>query len=258
MIDRRTFLTAAPFVFGLDRLPLQAQDPASPAWYTAALERMKATRRLGVVLVVDPADPALGVRLADCLQSGSAGEILGQAVLITMIAPLARRHVLQGDEAVNRILLDPEGRRLAADRVAPEAFANPVNFGLSFRPFVEGVDGARLRERAVETPELRELLANLDAEDARTRQAAEAELVRLTDRHYPWLLWTSRQPGSAERRGRIQRALQGWTDAGRRLPFGAELRMQPQVQIPAGDPCPTCGLGAVTEADARFLRFLER
>ena len=258
MIDRRTFLSAAPFVFGLDRLAVQAQETAIPDWFKAALHRMKDTRRLGVVLVVDPADPNLGLRLADCLQSPNAAELLGQAVLITMIRPLARLHVLQGDEAVNRILLDPDGRRLAADRVAPGAFADPIQFALSFRPFVEGVDGARLRERAVETPELRDLLANLDAEDARTRQAAAAELVRMTDRHYPFLLWTSRQPGSPERRGRIQHALAGWADDKRRLPFGAEARQPLQMQVPAGDPCPTCGLGAVIESSARFLRFLER
>ena len=250
MIDRRSFL-AVPLVFGLDRLPLQAQDPAMPGWYDKALALMKANRRLGLVIVVDPSDRKIGENLAKVLELRTARDIHGQAVVITMIAPLARRLVLQGEETFNRILLDPDGRRLAADRVGPDAFATADDFLLSFRPFVEGVDGARLRERAVETPELRALLADLDAEDPEARQRAAAHVGERAGRHYPWLLWTSRQPGSPERRARINDGLRQWAEAQRTLPFGAT------VDRSNADPCPPCGRVVMAPNARTFLRFLE-
>ena len=267
MIDRRTFL-ATPLVFGLREL--LAQEPAAgPAWWTAALRRMKETGRCGVVLVA-PAGPD-GLRFAADLAALLPGEdamirrLLGEAVFVVLDPVLARR-VLREGEKFNRVLLAPDGSRIAADVVPPPAFVRPMFFVGSFRPFIEGKDGARLAERAVALEaavpgEMLRAIESLSNGSPAVREQAAAELARRADRFYPWLLRRMLSETDVDVRGRLALVLDRVVLAadprvsGPALPYGVR-RVMAEFPINDGQGCGPCGLVISTAPARDFLECL--
>lgn len=268
MMHRRAFL-ATPLVFGLREL--LAQDPASaPAWWAAALRRMKDTGRCGVVLAAPAGRDGVrfGTELAALLpaEDPALRRLLGEAVFVVLSPALARRLVLRDGETFNRLLLAPDGSRLAADVVAPQVFARPMFFVGSFRPFVEGSDGARLAERAaaqeasVPTEALR-AIGSLASASPAIREQAAADLARQADRCYPWLLQRLLSESDVDLRGRLALVLDRVVlsadprVAGPALPYGVK-RVVAEASFPEGGNCAACGL-VVASAPARdFLECL--
>jgi hypothetical protein len=271
MIDRRTFL-AAPLVFGLRDLLAQQPRDDRPAWWSAALDRMKATGRGGVVLVAPPAPvrPLFGERLAALVPGPDPAvrRLFGQAVFIVLDPALARILVRGEGETCNRILLAPDGRRLAADQVPLQAFARPELFAASFRPFVEGPDGARLAERATALePSLpddaKRALEGLRSDAPAAREAAAAELLRRADGFYPLLLHRARAEADVDVRARLAQILDRVVVqadprlAGPALPYGVQ-RIAAEPELPRGAGCGPCGLVVVSAPSRDFLECLLR
>ncbi len=298
-MDRRTFL-ATPLVFGLEDLLAQDPVPGRPEWFDEALRRMKETGRLGVVIVVpelaqakpDPRYKDLGelneiilrqAREAPRRRIGTAlwilanrphpeaHAILCEAVFVCMTPELADSSVRIKGDARNRILLAPDGSRVASDAVTTETFEDPAKFAASFGAFLRSEGKARIRERS-ETLEkslpdpLRTALARLDDEDAAAREAAVAALAKEVERLVPCLFWHG-MSGSAERRGRAKDLLRRpWRSApedrpGPKLPYGAVL---PRFVLSCSDwveeteVVVMCGLAAVVGDSPKFLRFLAK
>jgi hypothetical protein len=268
-LKRRTFL-ATPLVFGLR--DLLAQESSKPEWFQAALQRMKETGRLGVVLVApDGREPQR--RLGSALwilaneEHPEAHELFGEAVFVCVTADLAGRTVKGSG---NRVLLDPDGKRIAQDTVEPELFEDPRRFVGSFRPFLRGESNERLRERAEAIEkglpdEVRAALRNLDAEDPAEREKAAKVAGRSADRMVPYLTWISLTAASLERRGRAKDLLRRQFEAapedkpGARLPYGTTLPrfVGSCAGLRAEDEgVPKCGLSEAPIRARKFIRFL--
>jgi hypothetical protein len=269
MIDRRAFL-ATPLVFGLR--DLFAQSGSDPAWYDAALRRMKATGRSGVVLVAPAGRErrAFGEHFAALLPSSEPGvrRLLGEAVFIVLDPALAKGRVLRDGETFNRILLAPDGSRTAADRVPVAAFARPESFVASFRPFVEGVDGERLAERAKALEatfpdDAKRAIETLADPDPGTREKAAALLSEHADGFYPVILKRMREEGDLDARGRLAQVLDRVVlranplVSGPALPYGVK-RIVAEAEVPRGGGCGPCGLVVVSAPSRDFLECLLR
>lgn len=248
-MDRRTFL-ATPLVFLLDG----GKDALD-----AAIARMKATGRPGVVLAVPEEERfRLGQRLwaLTWLESDvEAQELFAQAVF-TVLTPEAARARFKGVDATH-VLLSPEGEVQVSDRAAWDVFASAELFGASFRPFLHGEAGERLaaRGRALEaafTPEEKAAAGKLDVDSLDERLAARATLAPRMERLAPWAGWVARS-GTSERRRK-----QG------RLLLSSYYAALPDVaKVPYGcrgpeyySPCPTCGLARIDARQRMFLRIL--
>ncbi len=264
MMDRRTFLAraaAAPVVFGL----AEAQD-AAPEWIGRAVDRMKETGRWGIAIVI-PAAPPERLRLRHALWAltafeevdGEAHELFSQAVFLALSPELARSRFGVKHDA-NRILLSPEGRVLAADRVEPKVYESGASFAASFRPFLHGNDGERLAERgraiqAALPPHLRQAAARLGSESAEERAGGAVVLVREIEKLTPYLAWLRRSGGNERQRRHAGLLLSSY--------FGSLDPRAPGSRLPYGctgphhhSPCPYCGQGAIPPRTRMFLHFL--
>lgn len=250
MMDRRTFL-AMPLVFLTE--DVGALD--------AALARMKATGRFGVVLIVPATERfRLGQRLwaLTALESEvEAHELFAQAVFTVLTPELAKGRF--GGVEASRLLLSPDGKLLSWDRPAWEVYANAAAFAASFRPFLHGERGERLAERgkaldATLTPELRDAAGKLDAETLDERLAAREALGPHLEKLAPWAAWVASEGPEARRRA-ARLLLSTYYAA---LPANA-----PGAKVPYGcrgpehwDPCPTCGMARINERERMFVRVL--
>jgi hypothetical protein len=211
VIDRRGFLLQAAALPFLDAL----QDTVD-----AALARARETGRWVVVLVA-PADRLgrrrFGEQLWGLTRVEREIDLLSQAVFAVV------KHGRYLD--VDRVLLHPDGRRLAADQVKPEVYASAKAFIASFTPFIHGGKGERLEERG------------------RATEAAQGT---------PWLAWRAGL-GEVDARRRLREHTQALPDGspGARLPYGCAEAAE------WIDPCETCGMAEVDEVARRFLRILE-
>src|SRR5688572_24506778 len=208
-MNRRAFLSVAagaPLVFGLREL--LAQDPA-PDFIDSALKRMKATRRFGVFLVIPEAEAArktLGQGLVDRLPTGSkagnSGFELFCAHVFVCVSPdqAAKRGLgakVDGPmPGILRMLVNPEGKQVAADRITLDVFEDSAKFIQSFGAFIHGKDGDRLRDHAREiektlSGDLKKAAEHLSGEPADATKALET-LVAAADSIAPWLLQLSR------------------------------------------------------------------
>src|SRR5262245_32020321 len=151
-LDRRTFLksvAAAPCIFGLRQLLAQEPD-ARPAWFKQALARMKERKLHGVVIVAPAAEPEqleLGRRLWDLLDGDfpEVHELFLTGVFVVMTPALAEASgVRKAGEKEDRFILEPEGKRVAADTRDAKAFDTPAGFVASFAPALYGESGERL------------------------------------------------------------------------------------------------------------------
>lgn len=264
-MDRRTFL-AAPLVFGLREL--LAQDAkGEPDWYRKARERMARTNRYGVVLVVPDSQPEreqLGNALQTLLESPSEGlrELFCEAVFVCVTGEVARACLREPGERHNRYLLDPAGKRLAADTLDPAVALDWQKFLKSFLPLVHGERGERLRDRAAAIREkldagVKKALARLDAETVEERDEAAALVQKHAETILPLLVETRVTTRNEEVRARCRAILQKHFDSaavpGPRLPYGTRLE-EPVVK----DNCPACGLVVVRSEPRKLLRFLTK
>lgn len=272
-MDRRTFL-ATPLVFGLEDLLAQDEkDPKVAEWWPAALKRMKETDRCGVVLVAPDEERArqqVGLALHRILTDdpAAAHQLFVEAVFVCLTPALADGRVRKAGGKENRILLAPDGKRVAADTMAwPGVRKDGATVGSlqetveSLRTFLHGEKDERLAEHAARVekrlPEAaRTAIASLDAEDFEERAKATTVLAKHAADLVPFLVLLSTRDASLERRWRAGAAVKQVFQAadprspGPRLPFGCAQHRE------HFDPCPGCGLGSAPEGTRYFLRFL--
>lgn len=290
-MDRRAFLAVvagSPLVFGLR--DLFAQDSArAPEWYRAALARMKERKLHGVVIIapgrVEPDQLDLGRRLRELLEGDSfeAHEVFLGGVFIVMVPALAEGCGLRkADERVDRILLDPEGRKIAAEAGDPKAFESAEAFATSFGGFLHGPAAERLKSRseallAAAPDEILGALRDLGAESLETRERASGILRAREPEYQPLLAWTRRNSPDPEVRARLKSILEQVysnarkKDFGPRLPYGTRSPLFVEgcgglIEVPSdvkeGDETNVvvdCGMGRIDGPKIRtFLRFLTK
>lgn len=272
-MDRRTFL-AAPLVFGLrDLMAQEPKDPAVADWWPEALKAMKETDRYGVVLIVpneERARQTAGLVLHQIAAEDVAGahQLFAGAVFVCMTPAVADGRVGKPGERGNRILLSPDGTRVARDEMAWPAVskagvadATLENVVASLRTFLHGEKGERLAEHAARiekglTEEVRLAIRTLDTEDLQERSKASAVVAKNAAGIVPYLLRVAATDESLERRWRagaaVRQLFQGADAAvpGPKLPYGCSGRRE------HFDPCPECGLARAPGPARYFLRFL--
>src|SRR5688572_21063721 len=215
-MNRRTFLrvaAAAPCVFGLREL--LAQDPdVRPAWFKLALARMKERKLYGVVVLAPSADPAqkkFGEAIWELLEekNPAAHELFLTSVFI-FLTPAAAEScgVLKAGEEVDRLLLDPDGGRVAGDRFDPKSVHAEKDFVSSFTPFVHGEEGARLKARALEPSAsapaaVLTAIQDLAHEELARREAASGALKEKAADFVPLYAWTRRTSSDPEVTSRL-------------------------------------------------------
>jgi len=288
-VDRRAFLSivaGSPLIFGLREL--LAQDPApdaAPDWLKAALKRMKETRRFGVVIVVPPGQEAqsrLGSALVARLPQtlGTAYEDLEIFVgnVFICVSDEKARKFHEGKvagEGLLRILLEPDGSKVVADRVDVGVFEDPSKFRESFRKFVGGDDGSRLRDvaRSIEKSLPEDIRKAIEVISSPPRQveteAASKDLRKAMDlvkgrmdSIATWLVNLSllKENEKTFLKMRLNSIFweyyleQSTGDPAPCLPFGVKVET-----LPEEDPCPPCGRMAAAPGKARkFLSFFEK
>lgn len=272
-MDRRAFL-ATPLVFGLEDLFAQEEkDPKVADWWPAALKAMKVTDRCAVVLVVpqqEHARHAAGLVLNRILADdpAAAHQLFAEAVFVCMVPALADGLVRTAGETENRILLAPDGKRVAADTMGWPAVqkdgatvGNLAELVEGLRKFLHGEKGERLAEQAARVEKrlpdvLRDAIRELDHEDFEVRSKATAFVAKHAGDMIPYLLKLASTESSIERRWRAGAAV--------KKHFHAANPAAPGIRLPYGcaperehfDPCPNCGLGFAPGGSRYFLRFL--
>lgn len=302
-MNRRMFLTqtaALPVIFGLRRLLAQDSAPAAPDWHRAALRRMKETGRNGVVLVIpDPerdelvsekVDGAQGVRIRRVTEEAArrrlgttlwalahedfpaAHLLFTECVFVCLSSEEADRLVRRPGDARNRFLLDPDGRVLDAGRVDGAVLDDPEKFVASFAAFARGAGNERIRERAEAIgrtlgEDVRKAVAQLGADAAEDRMAAQTFLLGKADGLAPYLAHQAIVAPDVETRGRMGDILVKHyasvreSAPGPKLPFGTEL---PEFADGCGglrlkgEEAAECGLGRAPARSRRFILFLQR
>jgi hypothetical protein len=261
MIHRRDFLRlagATPLIFGLDDL-FTPQDGA-PAWYDAALKRMKETRRYGVVLVV-PAAEEERATVAEALEAllttdnDDIREVLGEMVFVCMTPEVAAKTVKSGKDT--RILLAPDGKRVEGDTVALADLA-PEKFAASFCGLLHGKDNLRLKAAAEGIREtapdsVKKALANLGSESIDVRDEARGALEAKADTIFPLLVWARLSTTAEDVRGGIRTIIRHVMKEPS-LPYGTEAKMAKVSE----DSCPSCGMARAPIKLNRVLTFLTK
>jgi len=288
-MDRRTFLkaaAAAPCIFGLRELFAQEADKGSE-WYRQALARMKERKLHGVVVIAPEPEAdqlALGRQLWDLLDGDfpEAHELFLTGVFVVMTPALAESSgVRKADDKADRILLDPDGKRIAADTRDPNAFETAERFVKAFGPFLHGDAGERLKPRADELlasapADVVTRLRDLAAEDIETRERATGTLAAWAEKFVPLYVWKRRTATDPEVRARLLAIIErNYLAApkdkpGARLPFGTRVPIFAGAgcgglrEVIEGDKEDTgrmvaCGMARVEEPKIRmFLRFLAK
>ncbi len=292
-MNRREFLAAAPMVFGLRELlaPLAAaacgrQDNVKPpAWFTSALARMKQTSRPGLILVA-PADEKerrnFGEQLYALVESKDADvrEVLLEAVVVCLTPQLAARLVppavreaaadgrVEGGEGT-RVMLDSDGKRLAADSPGASAFEKPADFVASCRSLLHGPKGERLKDvvacvqKALPARDREEIAAALEAADVEERAGDDslATLKTRADAIVPWLVQARLTAVFDAGRRRLRSVIEGVVPQGA-LPFGVSV---PRFRSGCGgisecdeerDVAVKCGMAAAPEHSRKFVKIL--
>ena len=289
-MDRRTFLSAllaAPCVSFAGRFSFCQEADKGPEWYRAALRSMTERRSPGIVLVgpialEDQSTLGLGLWAAVDGKCTDAHEIFLTSAFICLTPDLAAQVGLRKpDEKANRILIDGDGRRLAADLVPLDVFAKPETFAVSFDAFLHGADLARLKERAARArkslpEEARLAIELLDSENVESRDRAVGTLQKLSPDFFCVFALEHRTTASAEVRGRLKSILESQYQAAAtdkvdgRLPYGTRLPEFKEGscggvrEIP--DPAPEdggemirCGMARISDPDVKkLLRFLTK
>ncbi len=273
-MDRRAFLqgmAASPLILGLPEL--FAQDEKRPAWLTAALKRMKETRRCALVIVA-PAEQearvALGEQLLALVESKDASlrALAAECVVVCLRRDLSAKTFGEIDEKENAIVLDADAKRVTTGTITKEALEKPETAVAAASLLLHGSDGARLKaavEKVRAGLEDADAVAKaIDAADCEEAPPAEAmaTLRRRADRIAPWLAFATLDAVYKPARERYRALLIELADraepdkaSGLRLPYGAKLQGSAKP-LPKGDPCPACGMAIVEPESKRFIDFL--
>ena len=288
-MDRRTFLSVvagSPLVFGLRELLAQEPSPApdaTPDWLKTALQRMKKTRRFGVVIVV-PAGKEVRTRLGNALvarlprdieSSPEDVETFVANVFVCLDEARAQRLTDGKLDGVTRILLDPEGREVEGDQVDLAVYEDASKFRESFRRFVDGGDGSRLRNHAKEIEKsipadihkAIEVISRpprrMETEEAIEELQEAMALVRIrADSIAPWLTHLSRLKENEKTFLQTRLRTIAWdlylkasaVQPATCLPYGVKFEA-----LPLEDPCPPCGRSSIPTGPAlKFLSFLDK
>lgn len=268
-MNRRMFLGQAavgvPVVFGLAALRGQGEKAEDPDWWPDALAWMKATGRWGLVIVTPPpADQfqwgqSLWAMTAFPDEDVDAHEVFSEAVVMVAGSEFVRKKfALEG--RVDRVLLTPEGRRLAWDQFDRTVIRETGRFAESFRTFIHGPKNERLKERAsaIEaglSDEVKRAVKALESESVDDRTSAAALLAGNVEGLTPYLAWLEHESGGPRQRRAARELLSGYftslkeKEAGSKLPYGCS---GPHPH----DSCPSCGLGRRPPRSTKFLRFL--
>lgn len=283
-ISRRVVLggiVAAPAVFGLRYLLGQekAEAPAGePEWLGQALRRMRETGRWGVVIVAPPDEDArrgLGAGLYALTELDDedveAHDLFCQAVFVVLSGPQARSHFPKVPGA-DRILLGPGGNPIAWDTAGFEVYADSAKFTGSFRPFIHGPEGSRLKERAKAIEEalpeaLKKAARELGADSVEERSRAAVLLTRDVEKITPYLGYLQREGATEEVRSQAKLLLRRYfatlpgESFGNRLPYGCYLRKfvgSCSCYVPEDELTMQCGLGRVSKRSRKFVSFLAK
>jgi hypothetical protein len=266
--NRRTFLgqaAAVPLVFGLADPITQDSKDEEPKWFPAALARMKETGRWGLGIVLQPDlnrfwwGQGLWALTAFPDEDVDAHEIFCESVVMILTPEFVRKKFSQ-DVKVHRILLSPDGKRIASDEVDPMLVRDSTRFAESFREFLHGPKNERLIERAKAIDaglpdELKRTAQKLNSESVDERTLAAAALARKAETLTPYLAWLEHVGEGARQRRAARNFLSSYfaslqTDAaGSKLPFGCT---GPHHY----DPCPSCGMGRRPLRSSMMLKFL--
>jgi hypothetical protein len=287
-MNRRAFLkaaAAAPCVFGLRDLFAQEAD-VRPAWFKQALGLMKERKLHGVVVVVpgdDPAQKRVGTRLWSYIEGEfpKVHELFLTSVFIFLTPAAAEAcGVRKANEDATRFLLDPEGKRVAADAPALKSFSIEEEFLASYDPFIHGEHQERLKDLGLDprTPVPDKVIAairDLGADDLATREVASAALLEGAKDCIPFLAWRRRTTADPEVASRLLRVIGGHfrglaKSVPPRLPFGTRvpkfadrgcgsMREVAEDEAQPERPGVACGMGRIGEETTReFLRFLTK
>jgi hypothetical protein len=288
-MDRRTFLkaaAAAPCIFGLRELFAQETE-TRPEWFRKALDRMKERKLHGVVVLAPEADPKqleFGRTLWLFLEGDfpEAHELFLTGVFIFMTPAAAEASgIRKPDEKETRFLLDPDGKRIAADSCGPTVFTRVDEFTASFASFLYGSSDQRLKARADEqgasaAAGVHTALLDLGADELEARDKATHILAGRAADLIPFFAWkrrTATDPEVASRlKSIIERHFRSLADdaPGARLPFGTRIpkfanggcgsrREVVENEPKDTGPMVACGMGRVDEPRIQmFLRFLAK
>ncbi len=197
-----------------------------------------------------------------------------EAVFIVLVRKLADRLVGETGERENRILLDPAGKRVAADRVALVPLLQGNDFSPSFERFLHGKDNLHLRRqvREMKVPKkLRDALKKIDSDRIGERTDAEKILRAAGDNIMPALALLRITTGSEEIQARIDAirnnhsgCTTGDTNApvtNWKLPYGVSpafpgLKLATKQLEP--DSCLGCGMARIDPESRPFLKIKSR
>jgi len=274
-LPRREFLrlaSASPFVFGLNELLGQTQEP--PAWWKEALARMKDRAQPGLVFISEEfaeERKKLGWAIRDLLENDDARarEIFCASVVVCLRPEIARA-CLGAAAAPGRVLvLDPSGHLLEKFDLRLEDLKDPSIFEERFSKRLYGEGEVRLaaaanRIRSTLLPEEKKAFEDLSAESVADRDRASAILLGAFNTLAWLVLYERRKAADGEKDARIRRIIDAHFEAadektpGPRLPFGA--RFEAAVTCaPEEEGVPSqCGMGRLEGKGQRFLEFLEK
>jgi hypothetical protein len=268
-----TFATIAggSLVYGLQRLVAsapQGQPPPKPIapdeppkWFRDALAEMKATRRLGVAIVLPDSKESRETLLREIeellREPGEDDRVhLVEAIYVVVDG---KRVDAQADE--NVVVLDADGKRIAGGLVRFHRRA----FATTIEPLLREGDRFSAQVKTARTRDFDAAEAKLAADDSRTVEEATGRLVAA----FPTVgaaviadFESSRVPEETRKRlGRVIALAYANRLGGdgqkleRPLPFGTRWREE-AVPLPKRDPCPTCGLMIVRPRSRDLLEFL--
>lgn len=277
---------------GFAAVPSVGKLPTTPDFLALALAKMKREIKPGIVIVI-PTEAAKATHLANelaeligsqdqnCCVDRPSGRAKGfppavgagnpnarlllcQAVFVCLPPDQVKTLCpdLKADSAL--VLLDLQGKPVEQLKADPNLFGK--EFVSQMREILYGKQGERLaatikaQREALSKEEagnLDKALANLDAEDFATRQAASEQLKTLAPRSTAAIASLLRGGPSLEVRMRVERIFKDLQTApADQAPSDPVLPYGLQWQTVHVDPCPGCGQSFVDNSARNFLRFV--
>jgi hypothetical protein len=270
-----TFVTVAggSLVYGLQRLVAsapQGQPPSKPrapdeppSWFRDALAEMKATRRLGVAIVLPDSKKSretLLREIEELLREPGADD---RVHLVEAIYVVVEGKLVDARTDENVVVLDADGKRIAGGlaRFHRSAFATTIE------PLLREGDRFSAQVKMARTRDFDHAEAELAAEDSRTVEEATGRLVAAFSTVGAAVIAdfeSSRVPAETRKRlGRVillayeHRLGSDGKEIERPLPFGTRWQVG-AVPPPHHDPCATCGMMIVRPRSRDLLEFLAK
>jgi hypothetical protein len=265
-IERREFLrvlAGAGLILGLGGLSLpnstSAQE-AGPKPLEQALERMKAKRLEGLVIVVPRGtqeQAALGKRLQALIPIVQAHRPvpLGGQLLLQVVWVCASAEEAQAKPGETVVLLDSSGKRQAGLKL--DLSAKPAQTLAKLQKLIEGE--GRLEKRAKRSRENPKIAAALDGlRDPKQAGSHYSTLHTHFAEAAPAIVAQIRAEQDQELLGNLKSILgQGYwrlLNSAKSFPYGVTWKLN----VIEPEPCPPCGMAAPSLSGRTFLRFYTR